>query len=209
MMWNGRGDCRGIRVGAPFRWQLGDKLSLFPTIPPGTLAVGAPMSSDSPFLRPMPPLPVNGAQAADHRVLRWIDDLGPGRSDLVVAARPRCLGRARRHLHPCGRFAAMTLPGIGTLYLFKGAHHDEGRVMLRFYVDENRRHRGSFWEWLLEQANAKGIRWVSAFRRPAGSVGITIRLHEPISSNCRFDRGRSTSSPSRGEADQMIALFTS
>ena len=40
---------------------------------------------------------------------------------------------------------------------------------LRFYVHENHRHRGRLvWEWLLEQANKRGIRGGSAFRAVAG-----------------------------------------
>ena len=49
---------------------------------------------------------------------------------------------------------------------------------LRFYVDENRRHRGVLlWEWLLEQANAMGIRGSSAFRA-IGGFGRHHDLHE-------------------------------
>jgi PII-like signaling protein len=40
---------------------------------------------------------------------------------------------------------------------------------LRFYVHEGQRHqRRLLWEWLLEQANALGIRGGSAFRAMAG-----------------------------------------
>ena len=40
---------------------------------------------------------------------------------------------------------------------------------LRFYVHENHRHQHRLvWEWLLEQANALGIRGGSAFRAMAG-----------------------------------------
>jgi uncharacterized protein len=40
---------------------------------------------------------------------------------------------------------------------------------LRFYVHENQRHqRRLVWEWLLERANALGIRGGSAFRAMAG-----------------------------------------
>ena len=40
---------------------------------------------------------------------------------------------------------------------------------LRFYVHENHRHHGRLvWEWLLEQANKRGIRGGSAFRAVAG-----------------------------------------
>jgi len=50
--------------------------------------------------------------------------------------------------------------------------------LLRFYVHENHRHRGRLsWEWLLEQANALGIRGGSAFRAMAG-FGRHHMLHE-------------------------------
>ena len=49
---------------------------------------------------------------------------------------------------------------------------------LRFYVHENQRHeRRLLWEWLLEQANALGIRGGSAFRAVAG-FGRHRVLHE-------------------------------
>jgi PII-like signaling protein len=49
---------------------------------------------------------------------------------------------------------------------------------LRFYVHENQRHeRRLLWEWLLEQANALGIRGGSAFRAMAG-FGRHRVLHE-------------------------------
>jgi len=49
---------------------------------------------------------------------------------------------------------------------------------LRFYVHENQRHgRRLLWEWLLEQANALGIRGGSAFRAMAG-FGRHHVLHE-------------------------------
>jgi PII-like signaling protein len=48
----------------------------------------------------------------------------------------------------------------------------------RFYVHENARHkRRLLWEWLLEQANALGIRGGSAFRAMAG-FGRHHVLHE-------------------------------
>lgn len=41
--------------------------------------------------------------------------------------------------------------------------------LLRFYLHENRRHRGQpAWEWLLDQANKMGLRGGSAFRAIAG-----------------------------------------
>src|SRR5690348_604442 len=50
--------------------------------------------------------------------------------------------------------------------------------LLRFYVHENHRHHGRLtWEWLLEQANALGIRGGSAFRAMAG-FGRHHVLHE-------------------------------
>lgn len=50
--------------------------------------------------------------------------------------------------------------------------------VLRFYVHEGQRHRGRLvWEWLLEQANALGIRGGSAFRAMAG-FGRHHVLHE-------------------------------
>jgi len=49
---------------------------------------------------------------------------------------------------------------------------------LRFYVHEDQRHHGHLvWEWLLEQANALGIRGGSAFRAMAG-FGRHHLLHE-------------------------------
>jgi PII-like signaling protein len=49
---------------------------------------------------------------------------------------------------------------------------------LRFYVHENQRYeRRLVWEWLLEQANALGIRGGSAFRAMAG-FGRHHVLHE-------------------------------
>jgi PII-like signaling protein len=49
---------------------------------------------------------------------------------------------------------------------------------LRFYVHEGQRHqRRLVWEWLLEQANALGIRGGSAFRAMAG-FGSHHVLHE-------------------------------
>jgi uncharacterized protein len=49
---------------------------------------------------------------------------------------------------------------------------------LRFYVQESHRVRGRpVWEWLLEQANALGIRGGSAFKAMAG-FGHHHRLHE-------------------------------
>ena len=57
---------------------------------------------------------------------------------------------------------------------------------LRFYVDENRRHRGVLlWEWLLEQANAMGIRGSSAFRA-IGGFGVGDKFlpcREPVAVN--------------------------
>ena len=49
---------------------------------------------------------------------------------------------------------------------------------LRFYVHEDQRHHGRLvWEWLLEQANALGVRGGSAFRAMAG-FGRHHMLHE-------------------------------
>ena len=49
---------------------------------------------------------------------------------------------------------------------------------LRFYVREDQRHQHRLvWEWLLEQANALGIRGGSAFRAMAG-FGRHHVLHE-------------------------------
>jgi PII-like signaling protein len=49
---------------------------------------------------------------------------------------------------------------------------------LRFYVREGQRHQHRpLWEWLLEQANALGIRGGSAFRAMAG-FGRHHVLHE-------------------------------
>jgi PII-like signaling protein len=49
---------------------------------------------------------------------------------------------------------------------------------LRFYVHEGQRHgRRPVWEWLLEQANALGIRGGSAFKAMAG-FGRHHVLHE-------------------------------
>ena len=49
---------------------------------------------------------------------------------------------------------------------------------LRFYVHENQRYNSRLaWEWLLEEANALGIRGGSAFRAMAG-FGRHRTLHE-------------------------------
>lgn len=49
---------------------------------------------------------------------------------------------------------------------------------LRFYVQESHRvHGRPVWEWLLEQANALGVRGGSAFKAMAG-FGHHHRLHE-------------------------------
>lgn len=49
---------------------------------------------------------------------------------------------------------------------------------LRFYVREGDRHQGRpVWEWLLERANALGVRGGSAFRAMAG-FGRHHLLHE-------------------------------
>ena len=49
---------------------------------------------------------------------------------------------------------------------------------LKFYVHEDQRHQGHLvWEWLLEQANALGVRGGSAFRAMAG-FGRHHMLHE-------------------------------
>jgi len=57
----------------------------------------------------------------------------------------------------------------------------EGKMdgsFLRFYVHEDQRHHGRLvWEWLLEQANALGVRGGSAFRAMAG-FGRHHLLHE-------------------------------
>lgn len=48
----------------------------------------------------------------------------------------------------------------------------------RFYVHENHRHHGRLvWEWLMEQANKRGIRGGSAFKAIAG-FGRHHVLHE-------------------------------
>lgn len=50
--------------------------------------------------------------------------------------------------------------------------------LLRFYVHERERHRGRpVWQWLLDEANALGIRGGSAFRAVAG-FGRHHRVHE-------------------------------
>ena len=49
---------------------------------------------------------------------------------------------------------------------------------LRFYVRENKRHRGRLlWEWLLEQGNQMAVRGGSAFRA-LGGFGRHHHLHE-------------------------------
>ena len=51
-------------------------------------------------------------------------------------------------------------------------------TFLRFYVDEQQRHRGvMLWEWLLEEANKLGVRGGSAFRA-IGGFGRRHALHE-------------------------------
>ena len=50
--------------------------------------------------------------------------------------------------------------------------------LLRFYVHESQRCHGRlFWEWLLEEANRRGLRGGSAFRAMAG-FGRHHHLHE-------------------------------
>lgn len=49
---------------------------------------------------------------------------------------------------------------------------------LRFYVDEKQAHHGVLlWEWLLQKANAMGIRGGSAFRA-SGGFGRHHAVHE-------------------------------
>ena len=49
---------------------------------------------------------------------------------------------------------------------------------LRFYLDERQSHHGVLlWEWLLEKANAHGVRGGSAFRA-IGGFGRRHALHE-------------------------------
>jgi len=51
-------------------------------------------------------------------------------------------------------------------------------TFLRFYVEEKQRHHGVLlWEWLLEKANAIGVRGGSAFRA-IGGFGRHRALHE-------------------------------
>ena len=51
-------------------------------------------------------------------------------------------------------------------------------TFLRFYVEEKQRHHGVLlWEWLLEKANAMGIRGGSAFRA-IGGFGRHHAVHE-------------------------------
>lgn len=51
-------------------------------------------------------------------------------------------------------------------------------TFLRLYVEEKQRHHGVLlWEWLLEKANAMGIRGGSAFRA-IGGFGRHHDLHE-------------------------------
>lgn len=51
-------------------------------------------------------------------------------------------------------------------------------TFLRFYVDENQTHQGVLlWEWLLERANAMGVRGGSAFRA-IGGFGRRHAVHE-------------------------------
>ena len=49
---------------------------------------------------------------------------------------------------------------------------------IRFYVDEQQRHRGvQLWEWLLKEANRLGVRGGSAFRA-IGGFGRRHAVHE-------------------------------
>ena len=51
-------------------------------------------------------------------------------------------------------------------------------TFLRFYVDEQQRHRGVLlWEWVLGEANRIGVRGGSAFRA-VGGFGRRHALHE-------------------------------
>jgi len=71
---------------------------------------------------------------------------------------------------------------MGSGMAWSRSHYDEVLVMkgysLRFYMHENRRHRGVLlYEWLLEQAKKRGIHGGSAFRAIAG-YGRHGVLHE-------------------------------
>lgn len=81
---------------------------------------------------------------------------------------------------------------------------------LRFYVEENQRHQGVLlWEWLLEQANAMGLRGGSAFRA-VGGFGRHHALHE----SQFFELAGSTGVEiefivDANEAEQLMALVQS
>ena len=79
---------------------------------------------------------------------------------------------------------------------------------MRFYVHENHRVHGRLvWEWLLEQANALGIRGGSAFKAMAG-FGRHHHLHES-----RFFELAGTVAVEvefivkEGEAEHLLALL--
>src|ERR1700747_2603764 len=79
---------------------------------------------------------------------------------------------------------------------------------LRFYVHEGQRHRRRpMWEWLLEQANALGIRGGSAFRAMAG-FGRHHVLHEAtffeLAGSCAVEVEFLVSDE---EARQLLALI--
>lgn len=78
---------------------------------------------------------------------------------------------------------------------------------LRFYVDESRCHHGVLlWEWLLEQANAMGIRGASAFRAIGG-----YGRHRDVHESRFFELAGATGVEvdfivGEGEAERMIDL---
>lgn len=79
---------------------------------------------------------------------------------------------------------------------------------LRFYVDEKRRHHGVLlWEWLIEKANAMGIRGGSAFRAIGG-----FGRHHDIHESRFFELAGSTGVEvefivDEAEARQLLALI--
>jgi protein CrcB len=184
----------GSSLGALLRWWLGLFLDAhFPTIPPGTLAanliggyiIGVAVAVFAAY----------SALAPEWRLLVITGFCGGLTTFSTFSAESVTLLQQGRMLWAAGHALAhlsgsilMTFAGIGTVAWLRSLRpaphptHPEVTSMqgsfLRFYVHENQRHqRHLVWEWLLQQANALGIRGGSAFRAMAG-FGRHHVLHE-------------------------------
>lgn len=81
-------------------------------------------------------------------------------------------------------------------------------VFLRLYVEEQQTHNGVLlWEWLLERANATGLRGGSAFRA-IGGFGRHREIHESRFFELAGDTGVEVEFiASDQEVDQYLALI--